>query len=77
MKFKLDKQSVNWQSILLGGILNILVIIVAIMLYNAYIVQPRIEEMQSRRVIRELENTSSSLPFHSSSSTDIETSTQK
>ena len=76
MKFRLDKQSINRQSTLLGGALNILVVIVAIMLYNAYIVQPRIEEMQSKRLTQELENTSSSSPFHSLS-TDVETSTQK
>lgn len=38
----MNKKKINYQSFILGLVLNILVIIVFILLYHAYIVEPRI-----------------------------------
>ncbi len=47
----IDKESVNWKSIILGGTLNILVVIVFVLIYNAYVTQPKIEAIQIRQSI--------------------------
>jgi len=45
-QLRINKQNIDWRGLILGSVLNILVIIVAILLYNAYIVQPKIKEIQ-------------------------------
>jgi len=40
------KKSIDYKSLLLGILLNVLVIIVFILLYHAYIVSPRIDDSQ-------------------------------
>ena len=47
----IDKESINWKSIILGGTLNILVVIVFVLIYNAYVTQPKTEAMQIRQSI--------------------------
>lgn len=38
-----DKKEINYLGIILGIILNVLVIITSILIYNAYIVSPKIK----------------------------------
>ena len=38
-----DNTKINWRTILLGLLLNILVIVVFLLLYHAYVIRPRMD----------------------------------
>jgi len=42
-----DKQSINYKNLILGVLLDILVIIVFILLYHAYVVSPQLRASQN------------------------------